>query len=139
MQEGWVRWEPIKGLSNKYDVKSLLISADGLMITLSADSNESHTVKVAFVSSSGAYRQTNDQSKITLLSNELSQRYGEAFLSNWTFFKIENSAYLAWLEQESCTWSTYYEFNHFCLLGKNSFIDIAARLEPDVKIQPHKD
>ena len=35
------------------------------------------------------------------LMKELEEKYGTSFL-DWTFFKVENSSYFTWLEEQSC-------------------------------------
>jgi hypothetical protein len=131
MHEQWIRWEPVNGLKGKYDVESIISDDNGLIVRLCPYSSDSHKVELTFKPYAQAYRQT-DESFRTALFHDLSEKYGKGFYAHWTFFKVVESEYLAWLDKESCTYSTAIGFEHFALICDDSVVDIISRNEPIV-------
>ncbi|MBP6892597.1 hypothetical protein KBB68_03385 [Candidatus Babeliales bacterium] len=66
-----------------------------------------------------------------------SQENNKDCYANWSFFKIVNSEYLAWLSEKSCTWSDQLKFIHFCIVGGDEVIDIVTNYEPKVTIMDY--
>jgi hypothetical protein len=133
MKEEWVRWEPIEGLTGKYDIKSLCTDTNSLIITLySCTSKEKHKIEFKFTSFVNAYRETNESFRINLF-HELSKKYAGNFYGDWTFFKVVNSEYIAWLIQDSCAHAAL-KMIHFCLMGYDSVVDIITCHTPLVRI-----
>lgn len=134
--EEWNYWKPIQELSGKYYIDFLAISEERLMIQLS---NENKVQKVEFIfdGTIDAYRYTNESFCFTIFA-ELSEKYGDDFYQNWSFFKIINSNYLQWLSKKSGTWANEFSFMHFCILGGDEVIDVLARYEPKVTIMDYE-
>jgi len=132
MPEQWTRWEFAPDIAGKYDVESLIANLDGLFIKLHSSDNK-RKIELTFTPCADAYRQTSESFMFDL-PNELETKYGGDFFAQWSFFKIKDSAYLAWLAKQSRDYSTEFEFVHFCVLGQDSVIDIIARTEPHIKI-----
>ncbi len=131
MQEEWIRWVPIEGLIEKYDVDFLLNGKKGLIIRLCQDENKTSKIDIIFENYADAYRHTNESFRIKTV-HELAQKYDKKFYGRWTFFKVSNSEYLKWFSEESCEYSNEFDFAHYCILGTDSVIDIIARYEPTV-------
>lgn len=134
MQEQWARWEPLDGLEDKYDVDFILDTNDdrGLIIMLYSCKDRNRKLEITFNRYVDSYCHTNESFRINL-PYELSAKYSKEFYANWTFFRIANSSYLAWLAHESCNYSKEFNFVHFCLLCPDSVVDIIARYEPTVR------
>jgi hypothetical protein len=133
MQEQWMRWEPIEGLNGKYDITALTANRTGLTITLIPFQGNGQAVEITFNKFVEAYRHV-DESCRTALFHELSENHKEITYGSWTFLKATNSEYLTWLAHESGGWSETLELMHFCLIGDDSVVDIAADYEPTVQI-----
>jgi hypothetical protein len=131
MEEKWIRWEPIPKLSKKYYVESIIDNINGFKILLSEENNTEEKVLVSFPDTIRAYRSTSDSFLIQTISY-LDKTYGSNFYGNWTFFKIKDSKYLEWLNEESEGISKDYMMKHFCILAMNSMIDIVTGSEPTV-------
>ena len=64
--------------------------------------------------------------------DELDKRYGTEFYVNWSFFKIENSAYLDWLSQQSYGYAKDFKIQHFVIMGMHYIVDVAANNDPEI-------
>src|SRR5580692_74022 len=95
-QEQWTRWEPIKDLSAKYHITLIKNSVDGLEFLLTEAYSQKNKVRMFFKNSAYAYRNT-DESFWMRGIDMLDERYGTEFYAKWTFFKVTNSDYLAFL------------------------------------------
>ena len=126
----WAHWEPIKGLSGKYYIDFLMMSTDGLIIKLSQGEQK---IEIIFDEHVDAFRYTNESFCFKIFG-DLSEQYGDDFYVGRSFFKVINSEYLAWLSEQSCTWSDQFPFMHFCIFGGDKVVDVLARYEPKVMI-----
>ena len=131
MQEEWVRWEPIKDLSGKYSVDSVIMGEKSLTIGLSSECNPTKKVEVRFEYAVDAYRYTNDSFCLKVCT-DLVAKYGKEFHGNWSFFKVDHSEYFHWLSGKSCAYADEFPFTHFCIVGSDEIVDVLARYEPMV-------
>jgi hypothetical protein len=60
MQEEWIQWEPIKDVSGKYSVDTMVLGEQGLIIGLSSQGDKTKKVEIRFEYTIDAYRYTND-------------------------------------------------------------------------------
>ena len=134
--EKWTRWEPINGLSGSYYHDSFLWSEKGFIIEL-INEGQGKRVQILFDNYVDAFRYTNESFYLKIFDNS-SQENDTDFYANWSFFKIANSEYLAWLSEKSCTWSDRFNFIHFCIVGGDEVIDIVTNYEPKVTIIDYK-
>lgn len=132
MQEEWIRWTPIEGLAEKYDVDFILDGKEGLKIQLYQDGNRARKVGIFFEHYADAYRHTNESFWFKTCG-DLSTKYGGDFYADWSFFKVKSSEYLAWLSEKSTTWSDQFPFIHFCIMGTDSVVEVLARYEPKIE------
>jgi len=65
---------------------------------------------------------------------DLKNTYGGDFYGNWTFFKVENSSYLKWLSEQSCTVTDHLNLQHICCITEDSILDIATSYEPEISL-----
>jgi hypothetical protein len=59
---------------------------------------------------------------------------GEIFMLIGHFFKVNNSAFLKWISEQSCTISDDRSLIHFSILAENIVLDIANPSGPKVEI-----
>lgn len=133
MMDQLVEWQPITGLEQKYCLESISDGRKGLKILLSAYADEKKQVQIIFEDSVDSYRCTDESLRLTSLS-EFHAQLGDNFYKPWTFYRVNNSAYLKWLSEQS---HGIYEpefFKHFLLLTSNEVIDIIATYEPKVEL-----
>lgn len=131
MQEQWIKWEPISHLAANYYVESISESLDGFFLILFNSENRQDKVMVKFTRSVDSFRRTTET--FTYLTiDSLDDRYGANFYVNWAFFKIKNSQYLKWMNEQSYGISEERNFMHFCFLAVDSIVDVIANYEPEV-------
>lgn len=127
--EEWTHWQPLENMSGKFYVDTLMMSDDGLTIKLYKGEEK---IEIIFDGCIDAYRYTNDSFSFKIPS-DLRKKYGIDFYGNWSFFKVTNSEYLAWLSEKSSEYSKDFPFIHFCIIGGDEIIDVLARYEPEVR------
>lgn len=130
MEEKWIRWRPIDGLSEKYRFESITHSLDGFEMIFSEVCDERRRIRVFFYDVD-LYRTTREPAMHRLV-RELSVRYGDDFCGRWTFFKVENSEYTAWAMEESQGIYEAQYFPHYSFITANAVIDIVSN-EPTVE------
>lgn len=131
LKEKWTRWEPINNLDEKYYVETIIDNSDGFKIVLSSAKDFERKIQIHFKDSVKAYRRTNETFSLQTV-HFLDENYEEDFYGKWSFFKVANSEYLEWLNKQSFGISETFNFTHFCILGSDDMIDIAANYEPEV-------
>ncbi len=134
--EQWIKWEPINGLSCKYQIDSVSDTIDGFFIVLSSTTNEKK-IKITFEGYLLSYRKTDEsfrQSTVTFLE----EHYKTKFYAEWTFFKVINSTYLQWLSEESYGFSDSVPPIHFSFIDDDSILDVVATYEPKVEFIEEK-
>ena len=132
MTEEWVRWEPVPDLASRYYIDSVHNDSNGFTIVLSEDRIVTNKVYVRFKDWVNSYRQTDETFRAYLI-HKLHEKYGVAFYSQWSFFKVHNSSYISWLSAESSTISDNFELIHFVVFDPNNVIDIIAGYEPTIE------
>jgi hypothetical protein len=131
MQEEWIRWKPIEGLAEKYDIDYILDGTSGLIIRLYDDKNPTKKIDVIFEQYADSYRHTKESFRSKLI-HSLDDKYGNSFYAKGTFFKVTGSEYIKWLSEASSTYSEMFPLTHFSILGVDSVVDVIARYEPTV-------
>lgn len=133
MNEQWIRWEPIRGLSAKYYIDSISHTMKGLKILLSDAQNEQKKMMMIFEDSVEAFRSTDESFRRSTLYY-LEQQYGTKFYAEWTFFKIPNSTYIQWLSEQSYGISDPLPLIHFSFLAMDLALDVIAVDEPRIEL-----
>jgi hypothetical protein len=131
MAEQWVRWEPIKGLSNKYFIEYLSADYERLDLILSDAYKIKNNVRIVYAFYPGLHQRVNKKFKEQRLEL-LHARYGKEFFDTWTFFKVNNSEYSKWLSEQSDTISDSYQLRHFAFVCANSIVDVFSSYEPEI-------
>ncbi len=131
MQEQWIRWEPVAGLSEKYSIVSITGKIEGFWIILSSAKPEGKSIRLEFLGTPESY-QTTDIHYMSSRMNKLQQQYGATFFTEWTFFKVLNSEYAKWVSDESFGFIQLEGLLHVVLIGTNSIVDMITPSEPQV-------
>lgn len=127
----WERWEPLKGVENKYWIKSVSNEFGELNIILSGDKDANNRVQVLFKKGAQSYMLTDEtcQNKLICL---LKEKYGGNFYGKWTFFIVSDSPYVKYLSEQSFTFSDCMQLKHFVLIAADSVMNIISTREPEV-------
>lgn len=134
MEEKWTRWEPINGLEGQYAIKTLIDDTEAFTLHLFKWDNPNKKVLIKFDGIICSYRSTDETYRYKLIEY-LEEKYGSNFYKDWTFFKVNNSNYVKWLSEESCSISDHFSCTeHFSILGIDCVFDIIASYEPKVEI-----
>lgn len=130
--EEWVKWVPLEGLPFKMYLESLIDDKDGISLLLTSKDG-SNKVQIFFEGSVLSYRNTDEGRRLKTL-NFLDEKYGKDFYTTWSMFKISNSAYLDWFEQE--TYKIYGDYNivHYVFLTCDDVVEVLSTYEPQITI-----
>ena len=130
--ENWSRWQPLMtALTGSYEIIKVGDNAERLKIVLlSVNSERKLEISIDYA---WGYRITNESFRLKLI-DQLSQKYGDDFYVGWPIFKVENSTYLKWIEDEAFGTISESRMFHFVLIGTESIVDIATAAEPKIKI-----
>ena len=129
--EEWVQWHPPIAVATKYLTQDIFDRAYGLQIELSDSKDSSNRLLLSFSPRVYAYRSCDETLRYNLI-HLLSNRYGESFYGYWNFFIIKNSSYIRQLALQARGECDLSEAVHYCLLGADLVIDIAATSEPQL-------
>jgi hypothetical protein len=133
MKENWAKWQPVGGLSNKYNVDLIRYSiANGFQITFSECQNKEKKIIFTFKMGIDAYRQA-DENFMNHTIKKLKDLHGSDLYGNWTFFKVTDSLYLQWILEESYGTTESYPLIHYAFLAGNVILDVASLHDPIVE------
>ena len=131
-KETWHKWLPeAQNLSKKY-VITLIEDIIGEFNIYLYDEKSDKKIRVNFYESTDIFRRTNIGFRSTELK-QISDEQGEAFFSDWTFFKISNSEYVRELFEESCGMLNAAHCIHFVIVGDNCIVDVITDHEPKIE------
>lgn len=130
--EDWSRWEPIAGISGRYDIYKVSYTYDSFVLVLK-NKQRSQFIEVRFPQSIQAVRIASE-SVVFSLYDLLFDKYGKDFYTDWTFFTVKNSDCLNWLSKGTYGASELYDLTHYVLSDLDVVIDVVTYNAPDVKI-----
>ena len=132
MSKEWIKWEPfVPGIEGNYRFDNISDNENGFKLVIS-QLNSEKKLEITFVNSIWAYKRTSESFRQNLF-NILSEKYGDDFYTEWSFFKVTESDYLQWLSVESNTVTDQLKLSHFVIMTIDDVIDIAANYEPEIK------
>ena len=67
--------------------------------------------------------------------NELEQKYGKDYYSKWSFFKVSNSPYKRWLNDESYDIYAEYNLEHYVFLTTEDIFEVISTYSPDISMK----
>lgn len=128
MKEQWIAWEPIKGLSPFYFIKSFFDNGSQLEIIFVDDSNQQSSLQMLFEGPILEYQWVDEYFWLEE-SIKVEQLYRSAFEKQRSFFKIVNSSYIqeAYLPQKNNR-----QLHHFVIIEEDYKIDIISSTQPQV-------
>jgi hypothetical protein len=128
MDEHWSYWKPLEKLEALYRLETVIDKMTSLSILL-LEKDSDKKLLLEFDSSLIGYRQSDETYRSSLI-HSLANVYGDNFLSQWSFFKVTHSAYVAWLSDESEGIYNSAQVHHFVIMDDLLVIDIVAQGHP---------
>ena len=101
-----------------------------LLVFKSQDDND--TIQVIFQNSILSLRSTDEGRRLKTI-NFLEEKYETDFYAKWTFFKVANSTYVEWFNQETYDIYTSYNIEHYVFMTSDDVVEILSTYEPHVK------
>lgn len=132
MEEEWIKWEPLKCISSKMYIEKLIDDENGILLVLKSE-DKKKTFKVIFVDPILSLRSTDEGRRLKTI-NFLEGKYGTDFYDQWTFFRVINSGYVEWFNQETYNIYAIYDIRHYVFLTSNDVVEILSTYEPNVSI-----
>lgn len=131
--EKWHSWQPLKKMIGNYYIKSCTNNDFyNLTIILGKYNAQIETEVHIQIDGIEAYKVTNETYKLKTWTY-LSTTYRDLD-RKWPLFRIEQSAFLQQLSDESNEISDALHFKHYCIMDSEWVIDIATPTEPSVKL-----
>lgn len=127
--EKWIRWEPVAHLAAQYYIDSICEDSKEFKIVLSEFNNKESELQVIFKSSIYFYEKTDDTFILSII-NDLYERYGKEFYTEWTFFKVENSCYIQRLLKQSSGIGDSYNLKHFVFIAVDALVHVITDEDP---------
>lgn len=125
ISNNWIKWEPIQGLSKKYFLGEFLDSTKEFKLQLIDAADLAGKALLVSQFSWYSYRYTDLRLRQKTL-HWLRELHGNEF-TEWTFFKVENSAYVAELVVGGCEVNAMEDFTHFVFLTQDAILEIVTR------------
>jgi len=124
-KEKYEKWEPIESLPNRMHCEAIHDDYEGIRLLLKGDDKHAPILRVMFESIL-AYRNI-DESCFLRTFERIKDR--EIF----PLYKVRNSVFLAWLNEES--YGSYEDQNivHYAFFCQDEIIDILSQFEPTVE------
>ena len=133
MHEKWIKWEPVEALAPLYYIDEIHDTMAGFTIKLSEYKDEKKGVILLFENGIEGYRNADESFRYKTILY-LHKQYGDSFLGQWTFFKVQNSSYIQWLLEESCGTNYSLSLTHFSFFTGNDVLDVVSTDEPTVTL-----
>lgn len=132
MNEKWVKWFPIdkKLIEEKYFVGPIEVSEEDLVIVMEG---KKYNIKFTFDGIPWSFRMTNESHRL-LTFNKVCKKYGDAFLHNNSFFKVEDSDYSKWIVTESHGMYADDKIYNYVLMDEEWVIDVIDLEDPKIEI-----
>ena len=118
----WIKWEPVKNISDYYIIEKIEATIDGLKIFLIDGNYEEKKLVVTFEHSVVFYKVMDEIFASRQVGDPLEYGGSEQF-STWMFFQVADSAYVKRLTEEACVDLTIQRLIHFSFYEENTFCD----------------
>lgn len=137
MKENWIQWGLEKELDEKYYINKIDDNSDTFLVFLTSNYNDEEKIIIEFKTLVHSYRSTTESGRLSKI-DYLDKKYGKDFYSRWTFFQVENSEYVSWLERESCGIFSLEDLSHFSIIASDAVIDIISNKIPEITVYKGK-
>jgi len=119
------RWEPVRSLPLRMYLEALHDDYEGFRLLLRGEEPDSAMIRISFESVL-AYRNLDERYYLKTLEYKLESNKG-------TLFKINNSDFIAWFNEQS--YNIYKDENiiHYSILTPNDCVDILSITIPTVE------
>lgn len=131
-KERWVRWDILNRALGKMYLESFVYDTNGIEIVLECE-NENIAIRILFDSSVLAFRGSDEGRRLSTIIF-LEENYGSAFYANWTFFKIDNSSYVQWFNEETYNIYSNYHIEHYVFLSADDIVEVLSIYPPTVTL-----
>lgn len=134
-EECWMKWEPISGLSKRFNINKISETGDCLKITLSTKNDTIPRLQLLFENSIMFFRKTNESFWLCPESPIVDEQ--QEPISNGTFFKVKNSFLIKWLQEESDGFYEEGNLIHLVLVEGDFLVEIVSTIEPKFEWVEH--
>ena len=132
MLEQWSRWEPIEGIPEKMTMESLCFDKNGTLIVLESEDGDTK-VHILFEDSVLSLRNTDEGRRLKTI-NFLENMYGTDYYTSWTLFKVTNSTFVEWFNEETYNIYADYNIEHYVFLTSDEVVEVLSTYSPSVKV-----
>ena len=132
MLEKWNRWEPIEGIPEKMTMESLCFDKNGTLIVLESEDGDTK-VHILFEDSVLSLRNTDEGRRLKTI-NFLENMYGTDYYTSWTLFKVTNSTFVEWFNEETYNIYADYNIEHYVFLTSDEVVEVLSTYSPSVKV-----
>ena len=132
MLEQWNRWEPIEGIPEKMTMESLCFDKNGTLIVLESEDGGTK-VQILFEDSVLSLRNTDEGRRLKTI-NFLEKMYGTDYYTSWTLFKVTNSTFVEWFNEETYNIYADYNIEHYVFLTSDEVVEVLSTYSPSVKV-----
>ncbi|OVE70668.1 hypothetical protein CCS79_01470 [Clostridium diolis] len=131
--EGWSRWGEDKNLPKKMELESLTDGKDGLVLKFCDSECSDRKINVIYSNMVLAYR-NRDEGDYLKTFKHLSDTYGDEFYTKWSLFKVKNSEFIEWFNEESLNVHEYQKesIEHYVFITVNDVIEIISPNSPEI-------
>ena len=129
--EVWTQWKPAECLEPKYHIDLFFEDPDDFKVMLSSSEDKNKKNTLIFEAPVFAYRKVDKKFRQNLIKL-LDEKCGSEFCGTWSFFKVSDSSYINWINEQSYGWSNYIGVTHFSIIADDSVFDIVSSYEPKV-------
>lgn len=132
MVEEWSKWKLSEKTLSKMYIEKLVNDKNGTLLIFKSE-DEKDTIEVLFDGSILSLRSTDEGKRLRTI-NFLEEKYGTDFYANWTFFKVKNSSYVEWFNQETYNIYATYDIGHYVFLTPDDIVEILSTYDPIISI-----
>lgn len=132
MAEQWIKWEPLEGLPQKMYLERMIDDKNGISLKFKSESDDI-SIQVIFEDSVLSLRNTDEGRRLKTL-DFLVNTHGKDFSSKWSLFKVTDSSYVKWFNEESFGIYADYNVEHYVFLTPNDVFEVLSTYAPKISV-----
>ena len=133
MSEKWSKWIPSKKVPAILYPEKIVDSNEGLFISFK---NQSKSQNIIFIYDGTLFTYRNTEEGVFLRTIDyLHKNYSPDFYGEWSLFKVENSQYLRWFNEESLGVYQDQNIEHYVFYTSDVIIEVLSPYSPEIEIQ----
>lgn len=123
-KEQWIQWDPTP---KKEIYRHIYFERKGQLLSIYLQTHMLDFTGPTFVFKNGieAYRMTNESYRLKTM-HDLSSTIDDDFYTEWSFFKVENSQFIADIVPKEST----QNYTHFVFSTEDEFFEVIASYDP---------